>query len=136
MAAQRRPGPIDASALLSPQLAVTLRSLVLLNAAGERLLLSGERLGEGVVLAGDEDAFEELSDTLTQAYGGNRGWLGAERPRWFLGGAQGPPGGPDRPRNGALLARSVPGDASWQHVSVPNEDPLVGRVICGGRPGR
>jgi len=54
-------------AVISPAVTATLRALMLLDTAAERLVFGATVSDEGVVLNGDEDAFEELLDGLAAA---------------------------------------------------------------------
>ncbi len=59
----RRPAlvsPPTVEALVTPEVAETLRSLLLVDTAGERLVFRARHTDDGVVVAGDDDDFEEL----------------------------------------------------------------------------
>lgn len=56
---------IDAlEVVIDPEVAATLRTLLLLDTAAERLVYRAEATEQVVVLAGDEDAFEELIESV------------------------------------------------------------------------
>ncbi len=60
---RRRPelvSPPTVEVLVTPEVAATLRGLRLVDRAGERLVFRARHTDEGVVLAGDDDDFEEL----------------------------------------------------------------------------
>lgn len=57
------PRPTEAVRVVIPaEVAATLRGLTLLDTASERLVFRAGVAGEGVVLSGDEDDFDELID--------------------------------------------------------------------------
>ncbi len=51
-------------AVVPPEVAATLRSLLVLDTAGERLVFRGRHTDEGVLLAGDEEDLDELLGSL------------------------------------------------------------------------
>ena len=56
---------IDAlEVVIDPEVAATLRTILLLDTDAERLVFGAEATKQGVVLAGDVDAFEELIDAV------------------------------------------------------------------------
>ncbi len=57
--ARPRP-PVDLRVRVSSEVAATLRSLLLVDTAGERLVFRAHLSQEGVMLAGEEDDFDEL----------------------------------------------------------------------------
>lgn len=60
---RRRPELVSAptvEALVTPEVAATLRSLLLIDAAGERLVFRARPTDAAVVLAGDDEDLEEL----------------------------------------------------------------------------
>jgi hypothetical protein len=58
---------VDATrAVVPPELVATLRSLMLMDTAAQRLVFRASVSDEGVVLAGDDDAFDELLDGVAE----------------------------------------------------------------------
>ncbi len=59
---------IDAlEVVIDPEVAATLRTLLLLDTAAERLVYRAEATEQGIVVAGDEDAFVELIESVAPA---------------------------------------------------------------------